>query len=76
MRRDRDSLPEGGLLPSSEDISGRVAKSLHSRAHIEGAVKIDVEHAGRARMICVVLKLNIDKYQYNETQFLTEAIYD
>ena len=43
---------------------------------LEGAVKIDVEHAGQARMICVVLKLNIDKYQYNETQLLTEAIFD
>ena len=43
---------------------------------LEGAVKIDVEHAGRARMICVVLKLNIDFYQYNETQLLTEAICD
>ena len=43
---------------------------------VEGAVKIDVEHAGRARMICVVLKSNIDKYQYNETQLLTEAIFD
>ena len=43
---------------------------------VEGAVKIDVEHAGRARMICVVLKLNIDFYQYNETQLLTEAIFD
>ena len=43
---------------------------------LEGAVKIDVEHAGRARMICVVLKLNIDFYQYNETQLLTEAIFD
>ena len=45
-------------------------------SRIEGAVKIDVEHAGQARMICVVLKLNIDFYQYNETQLLTEAIFD
>ena len=43
---------------------------------LEGAVKIDVEPAGRARMICVVLKSNIDKYQCNETQLLTEAIFD
>ena len=43
---------------------------------LEGAVKIDVEHAGQARMICAVLILNIDKYQYNETQQLTEAIFD
>ena len=43
---------------------------------VEGAVKIDVEHAGQARMICAVLILNIDKYQYNETQQLTEAIFD
>ena len=40
------------------------------------SVKIDVEHAGQARMICVVLKLNIDKYQYDETQLLTEATFD
>ena len=43
---------------------------------LRGAVKIDVEPAGRARMICVVLKSNIDKYQCNETQLLTEAIFD
>ena len=42
----------------------------------EGAVKIEFEHAGQARMICAVLYLNIDKYQYNETQLLTEAIFD
>ena len=40
------------------------------------SVKIDVEHAGQARIICVVLKLNIDRYQYNETQLLTEATFD
>ena len=55
-----------------------VSSQLFTRGtlNLEGAVKIDVEHAGQVRMICAVLKLNIDKYQYNETQFLTEAIYD
>lgn len=43
---------------------------------IEGAVKIDVEPTGQARMIFAALKLNIDKYQYNETQLLTEAVFD
>ena len=43
---------------------------------LRGAVKIEVEPAGQARMICVVLKLNIDLYQHNETQLLPEAIFD
>ena len=55
-------------------ITSLIPPYLYSR--VEGAVKIDVEPAGRARMICVVLKLNIDFYQYNETQLLTEAIFD
>ena len=46
------------------------------KALIEGAVKIDQRPTGQARMICVGLKLNIDFYQYNETQLLTEAIFD
>ena len=54
---------------------GSTPQSSHMIS-VEGAVKIDVEHAGQARMICAVLILNIDKYQYNETQQLTEAIFD
>ena len=68
---------ENGIIRIFEGRSRRYWQTQRKEAPpLEGAVKIDVEHAGRARMICVVLKLNIDKYQYNETQLLTEAIFD
>ena len=63
-------------LEVSLQASSPVPAYFRSPQLLEGAVKIDVEPAGRARMICVVLKLNIDFYQYNETQLLTEAIFD
>ena len=62
------------LVASKKQLCWDRGKPLNR--FLEGAVKIDVEPAGRARMICVVLKSNIDKYQYNETQLLTEAIFD
>ena len=61
---------------NSLDSSEVSLPCLSFMMNLEGAVKIDVEHAGQARMICAVLILNIDKYQYNETQQLTEAIFD
>ena len=51
-------------------------EEAHTHASIGGCVKIDVEHAGQPRMIYDALKLNIDLYQHNETQLLTEAIFD
>ena len=48
--------------------------ALLEEAHTHAS--IDVEHAGQPRMIYDALKLNIDLYQHNETQLLTEANFD
>ena len=67
-------IEEGRRKGSTPQSSHMISVLLYLL--VEGAVKIDVEPAGQARMICDVLKLNIDLYQRNETQFLTEAIFD
>ena len=71
-----DSLDPALLDMVGSELLSALPKEAHVPSRVEGAVKIDVEPAGRARMICVVLKSNIDKYQCNETQLLTEAIFD